>query len=156
MKCHTKTMKIADSISINAPMDRVFEVFTDLEKAPERIKAITDIKVIDGPGKLQVGTKWSETRVLFGKEASETMWVTDLSANKGYVVEADSRGTKYRTEYTFEQIDDTVEVTMVFEGKPHSISGRLLGLMVFLFKNSTKKALHKDLVDLKNAAESNI
>lgn len=56
-------MKIADLITINAPIEKVFDVFTDLEKAPERVKGIAKLEILEGPLRIQVGTKWRETRV---------------------------------------------------------------------------------------------
>lgn len=147
-------MKIIDSISINAPVEKVFNVFTDLNRAEERVSGITNIEVLEGPAKLKKGTKWRETRILFGKEATETMWVTDLIKNQSYIVEADSHGTKYTSSYTFTQSDSGTDVKMTFEGTPYSLSARLLSIFGLLFKGATKKALHKDLADLKSAAEN--
>jgi uncharacterized membrane protein len=147
-------MKITDTIMINATLERVFGVFTDIEKAPERIKAITKIEVLEGPSKLQLGTKWRETRTMFGKEASETMWVTEMRPSAGYAVEAESHGTKYRSEYTFAENENGVEVTFSFEGLPQTMGARIMGLAFGLFKSATQKALHQDLLDLKAAAES--
>ncbi|HEX7259689.1 MAG TPA: SRPBCC family protein [Candidatus Saccharimonadia bacterium] len=146
-------MKIADSIHIDAPIEKVFGVFTDLESASARIKAITKLEIIDGPSSMQVGTKWRETRTLFGKEATEVMWVTELVQNANYAVEAESHGTKYHSKYFFKQNGGATDVEMVFEAEPVSTSARLMSFMGFLFAGATKKALHKDLEDLKAVCE---
>lgn len=147
-------MKITDSITIKAPLDKVFNVFTDLEKATERVKSISKLEVLEGPGLLQVGTKWRETRTMFGKEATEEMWVTALEPNASYEVAAESQGTKYLSRYQFTQNGEATEVSLVFEGMPLTASAKLMNALGFLFAGAAKKALHKDLEDLKAVCEN--
>ena len=146
-------MTITDSIFIQAPIERVFEVFTDLDKATDRISAITRIEVLEGPAKMQKGTKWRETRKMFGSDATEVMWVTELEPNSRYVVDADSHGAKYTTTYTFSPKDKGVEVNFSFASQPYTVGAKLMGITFALFAGATKKALHQDLLDLKAACE---
>lgn len=146
-------MKITDSITINTPVEKVFETFTSLDKATERVEGITNIEILDGPAIMQVGTKWRETRVMFGKEATEVMWVTELTLNQSYTVEASSHGAKYITTYTFTSNGDSTDVQFSFEGTPLNTSARIMSIVSKLFIGATKKALRKDLEDLKRAAE---
>ena len=81
---------------IDAPLDRVFEVFTDLPGTPGRISAITKLEVLtDGP--IGVGTRWRETRVMFGREATETMEITAIDPPRSYSAAANSCGCHYET-----------------------------------------------------------
>ncbi len=146
-------MKITDSITIKASVEQVFKTFTDLDKAAERIEGITKIEILDGPAIMQIGTKWRETRVLFGSEATEVMWVTELTPNQGYTVETSSHGAKYITTYGFTPEGDTTDVQFSFEGIPLNTSARIMSIFGKLFLGATKKALHKDLENLKQAAE---
>ena len=147
-------MKIQDSISINADRARVFEVFCDLEHAAANISAITKLEVLAGPAQLNVGTRWRETRTMFGQEATEEMWVTAHEQNASYVAEAESRGAHYRSEYRFSDEGSGTLVVMTFEGRPVSFGARLASLIGGLFAGATKKALHQDLVDLKRVCET--
>ncbi len=146
-------MKIEAQTLIKSDIETVFDVFTDLEHAEERIQGIKNIEIIDPPAQMQVGTKWRETRVMFGKEADETMWVTELNPNKNYVVEAESHGTHYRSEYNFEETDEGILVKMSFEGIPLSFASKLMGFMFIFFAKSTKKLLEQDMKDLKQFIE---
>lgn len=146
-------MKIQSTITINADVSTVFDVFTDLTKTTEYISGITGLEVLEGPARLTVGTKWKETRKIFGKEATETMWVTAIAKNKSYTVEAQSNGTKYISVFTFEAVDGRTHVTWVFEGIALSFAAKLMSCMGFLFAGSMKKMLAKDLEDLKLACE---
>lgn len=147
-------MKVQTSISIKAPIEKVFDVYTDLGKAAERIQGIKDIKILEGSPRIEMGTKWRETRVMFGKEATEDMWVTGLTSNKQYIVEAESHGAHYTSTYAFEEVSEGVQVSMEFSSRPLTVSAKLLGVLFFLFAGATKKALHQDMEDLKKACES--
>ena len=147
-------MKIQDSISINADRARVFQVFCDLENAPANIGGITKLEVLAGPAQLNLGTRWRETRKMFGQEATEEMWVTAFEQDTSYVVEAESRGTHYRSEYRFTPDGSGTSVLMTFEGTPVSFGARVAGVIGGLFVGTAKKALHQDLVDLKRACEA--
>ncbi len=147
-------MKIIDTITINSPVGEVFKVFTDLDNANKNISAITKIKVLEGPSKMAPGTKWRETRTMFGKEATEEMWVGELTKNKSYTIEADSRGAKYRTDYTFTEKDGKTDVAMVFDcAVDNPVANFFMNIMFLLMKSATKKQLRNDLVDLKTACE---
>ena len=63
---------ITASLRIEAPVSTVFALATDLDGWAGRIKAITRIEKLT-PGPVRVGTRFKETRKMFGKEATETM-----------------------------------------------------------------------------------
>ncbi|WP_167045171.1 SRPBCC family protein [Salinibacterium sp. ZJ454] len=147
-------MKIQDSINIDADRALVFEVFCDLENAAANIGAITKLEVLAGPAQLNVGTRWRETRTMFGTEATEEMWVTGYEQDASYVSEAESRGTHYRSEYRFTAEGSGTRVDMTFEGIPISMGARAASIIGALFAGAAKKALHQDLVDLKRVCES--
>lgn len=147
-------MKITDAITINAPVERVFSVFTDLEKATSRVKGINSIEVLEGSAQMQVGTKWRESRTMMGKEATEVMWVSELAPNASYIVDAESHGMKYQSKYSFQQNGAATEVKMTFEGTPVSTSAKMMNVLGALFAGASKKALHRDLEDLKIASEN--
>ncbi len=135
-------------------MERVFDLFTDLEGIESTIAGIKSIEVLEGSAKMEKGTTWKETRVMFGKEASETMSVTHIEPNKSYVVEAASHGMKYRSTYDFAFDGGVTTVHMEFSGTPVTFSAKLFSILGFLFAGATKKALKNDMLDLKRVAEN--
>ncbi len=152
-------MQVREAITIRASVRRVFDVFTDLDRAAERLSGVTAVEVVEGPGlPLAVGTKWKETRVMMGKEATETMWVTAVDAPHGYVVEAESCGTHYVSTFTFTPTADDPEQTeaaMTFSGRPMSLGARLLApIMLRLMGGSLRKMIRRDLEDLKRVCEA--
>lgn len=147
-------MNVRSTISIKAPMEKVFEYFSDIQKAEERIEGINKIEILSDE-KSGAGLKWRETRTMFGKEATEIMWITDFNPPVTYSVEAESHGMKYHSTYTFDQEGDNTMVEMVFEGTPVSLWAKISApLFGVVFKGATKKALQKDMHDLKKLLET--
>ena len=145
-------MNIRVSKHINAPINRTFDVFSDLTKAEERIEGITKLEILSETTS-GVGTRWRETRVMFGKEATEELESSVFQANKSYEVVAESRGVKYHTVYNFTERDGGTEVAMVFSGTPTTLMTRLMTPLGWLFQGATKKALEADMDQLKAVCE---
>ena len=85
-------MRIEASRVVNAPPEAVWAIVTDLAETANVIEAIESIEVLQGPDPLAVGTRWRESRTMFGKTASEEMEVTELDPGRSYTVEAGGRG----------------------------------------------------------------
>lgn len=151
-------MKIVASVFVNAPVEKVFNVFADIVNSGERITGIEKIEILSDI-KQGVGTKWRETRTMFGKQATEVMEITELVPNQSYTVEASSHGTHYITVFTFVSKDEGTEVTMDFSGKPLTATTKFFFILMtpisFLFNRSIKKALEKDMIELKEYIEAN-
>lgn len=126
---------------INAPRDDVWAVLTDLDQVAATIRGIQSIeKHTDGP--MGVGTKWTETRKMMGKSATETMWVTTFNPPQVYVVEAGSHGTHYRTTISVEpRPGKTTLVKYVFEGRPMTLMTKLMSPMFFPFQGHGRQVL---------------
>ena len=139
--------------TIAAPPDRVFRIATDLENIAATMSGIDSAEVLtDGP--FGEGTRWRETRTLYGRQATEEMWVTGFDPPRSYVVEAESHGAHYRSEITFAPEGAGTRVTFVFGARPLGLVARLFSVLGGLMLKSVRKALEQDLDDLKRAAES--
>jgi len=137
---------------IDAPLDRVFEVFTDLPGAPGRVSAIMKLEVLtDGP--IGMGTRFRETRVMFKKEATETMEFIDFDPPRSYTVEANSCGCHYETSFRFEPHDGGTKVTAVFSWQARSFMAKLMSPLGKLMGSMCIKAFNKDLGELKAHCE---
>lgn len=141
------------TIHVAAPLARVFEVFTDLPHAAERIPAITKIEMLtDGP--FRVGTRWRETRVIMKKEATEEMWVTGCHPPRSYTVEAESHGTHYDTLFEFAPDGDGTRVTWTFKGTPLTFGAKVMSVIFApLFKGMMRKCMRDDLEALRAVCE---
>ena len=139
--------------TVAASPESVFAVATDLENIVENVSGIDSAEVLtEGPfGK---GTRWRETRTLYGRQATEEMWVTGFDPPRSYVVEAESHGARYRTEITFVPVGAGTRVTFTFGARPVSFVARLFSIFSGMMMGGVKKALAQDLEDLKRVAES--
>ena len=148
-------MKISTSTTINAPKEKVWGIITDFEHAPTTISAIEKVEILEQPESGLLGLKWRETRVMFGKSATEVMWITEAEENGFYQTRAESHGSIYKSRMTVADTDGGTELTMSFEGEPQTTGAKVMSaLMGFMFKGATKKAVAKDLADIKAKAEA--
>ena len=85
-------MKINVDIVINGSNEKVWEVIADIEHSPEVISGIEQVEVLEKPADGLVGLKWKETRTMFGKTATEVMWITDVEEGTSYSTRAESHG----------------------------------------------------------------
>ena len=147
-------MKITDNVYIDAPVERVFETFCDLDNAPSNVSGIVALDVLEGPAQLQAGTKWRETRVFAGKEATETMWVTAFEENVSYTVDAQSHGMHYQSVYLFMPSHGGTRLDYRFTMTPLTFGARLMSVVGLVFLGATKKALVNDHRELKAVCEA--
>lgn len=147
-------MNIEVDIEISASKERVWVAITDIENCGDMISAITKINVLNKPLDGVVGLKWEETRTMFGKEATETMWITDAVENEYYKTRAESHGTVYISKMALSGQEDKTLLTMAFQAQAQNILGKVMSAcMSFFFKGSMKKMVVKDLEDIKNHVE---
>jgi len=145
---------ITVSTQVAAPIQRTFKVFTEIEKAVERIPDIVSLEVLsDGP--FGEGTRWRETRVMFKKEATEEMWVTGFDPPNSYNVDAESHGMRYSTHFSFAADGDGTKVTWAFTCTPLTLMTKIMAPIFNLpMKGMMKKCMRKDLEALRDVCES--
>ena len=141
---------------VAASAETVWRILTDLDRAEETISAITEIERLDDGTGFGVGTRWRETRIMFGRTATEELEVTQLEPGNSYVVEAESHGARYRSEMTVEPVDDAASrLTMTFGAESQGTIAKLMAFtMGRLIERSTRKAIDGDLADIATAAEA--
>lgn len=149
-------MKTATEVEINQPLAAVWALVIDIEHSANVISAINDIEVVDKGNDNKVGFKWRETRTMMGKDATETMWISEILPESYYVVLAESHGTKYRSTIEVAAINaSTTKLKMTFSGEPTTLVSKILSkLMMPFFKGSITKMLHQDLLDIKHHLEN--
>jgi carbon monoxide dehydrogenase subunit G len=149
-------MEVTASKRVDAAPDAVWAVMTDLNSFPEAISGIESVERLDDGTDFEIGTKWRETRVMFGRTATEVMWVTEIDPGRSYVVEASSHGAEYRTTQRVAPTNDGGSIlTMSFSGKPVSTMAKVMSATIGrFFENATRKAFEQDLIDVAAAAEA--
>lgn len=137
---------------IAAPPDRVFARLADIPRWPETISAITSVDMLT-PGAVDVGTRFRETRMMFGRQATEEMVVAEMLAPSRLVLTAESHGTRYRAVHSIEAEGEGTRLKIIFEGKPVTLTARLMSPLGTLMKSAVEKHMRGDMEDLKQAIE---
>ena len=147
-------MKVSTSVEIKGTREQIWKVITDIEGSKQVISAIMEIEVLDRPEEGFVGFKWRETRMMFGKEATEVMWVVESEENEYYMTRAESHGAVYLSSIWIEESEDGCVLHMGFESQAVSFGGRLMDMFFGrMMAKSTEKGLQEDLLDIKQYVE---
>jgi uncharacterized protein YndB with AHSA1/START domain len=140
---------------IEAPPETVWLYTADLDTWAKTVSAIVKVeKLTDGP--VGVGTRFRETRVMFGREASEEMTIVEFAEPHRMAFDADSHGCAYHSVMRFEpHADGHTRAIVEFNASPHTLGARVMSLLMgFMMKGSICKALEGDLADIKQACEA--
>lgn len=137
---------------VKADPENTFRVFADIPNAASFVAGIDSIELLtDGP--FGVGSRWRETRTMLGKTATEDMTVTAFDPPNRYTAEAESHGTHYVSRYDFTPSDGGTLVTLRFDGRPQTVTARLLSVVGLLFLGQIRKMLAQDMADAAAHAE---
>ena len=151
------THQLRLSRQIPATAEQVWAVITDIEAAPHTLRDVLSVD-LQTQGPYGVGTRWIETRKMFGFEGSEEMQVVEADAPRRTVVVAEAGGADYRTEFILSPISgspDATQLTLVFSAVPQSrggLKGKLMGVIAKVGLKATRKAMEQDLEDIAAAA----
>ena len=148
-------MKFEAKTHISGTKEAVWQVITNIDESVKNIGAIQEIEVLERPPSGIVGLKWRETRTMFGREATEVMWITDSKENDYYQTRAESHGAIYVSKLQIVQSGDGVDLTMSFDGQAQTFMAKIMSVIPgILFKSATEKALLQDLEDIKSTVEN--
>lgn len=149
-------------VTIDAPASVVWSVLTDLEGTAQLLQGVKGIERLSADTGYQVGTRWRETRVMFGQEASEEMTVVEVEPERRTVLHAESHGMKYVSGFELRPVRDELgepaqtQLVMRFEGEAveHGLLQRfLMAATGPLGAAASKKAMRQDLMDIAAEAE---
>lgn len=149
-------MHTSVNVIIRAPLANVWSAITNIASAKEMVSAIAKIEILDSPAdESLIGFRWRETRIMFGKEATEIMEITKCEENTFYETWAESHGAVYISRVSITEInEEDTQLSMSFSGTPKSRYAKIFSTLVgWAFKGSIQKALQKDLEDIKNYLE---
>jgi carbon monoxide dehydrogenase subunit G len=135
-----------------APVDKVFQRASDLRRAHETIPAIQKVEVLtEGP--IRVGTRFRETRVMFGRPHTEEMEVVAFDPPRSYALRAESAGCRYDTRLDFRPAEGGTDVSMHFQATPQTFFAKVLGVMMKPMLKKMTAMCAQDLEALAAAAE---
>lgn len=131
--------------TINAPVGFVFKTISDIQKFSEAVPDIIDIEMLSNITS-GVGTRFRETRIMNGKEASTELEVTEYEENKLIRLVANSHGTVWDSVFTLQENEGKTELVLVMEAKAYKLMSKLVNV---LMKKMMRKALENDMDAIK-------
>lgn len=137
---------------ISATPEEVFAVVADLQNAPNNIKGIEALEILtEGP--IGTGTRFRETRNILGTQGTDELEITQFDPPHGYVVECESSGTHFRTE--FQLIPDIygTHLRVNCDAQPKTIVAKMLFPIATFMSNTTQKCIDAVLEEIKRVAE---
>ena len=145
-------MQVSVETEIAAPPDVVFATMTDVARWPDFIGEVERAELLtDGP--VRVGTRFRETRQMFGRSASEEMTVAELELPRRFVLTAESHGTRYIATHEVTPTPKGARLALTFAGTPVTVAARLFSMIGLLFMGSVRRKLEGDLTQVKVEAE---
>ena len=149
--CTVPTIRVTETIA--APVPAVFDAMSDFENAPARVKEIVKVEMLT-PGPVGVGTRFRETRIMFGKEAAETMTVTAFERDTLIQLAATNCGTEYTTRFTFAPTPAGTEIGFELQMKCVSLYAKLFIPLAYLMSGFMKKCVRGDIAQIRAYLES--
>lgn len=136
--------------TIAAPVEEVFETIANVESFQQAVPHIVDIRFLS-ERRAGVGTRFRETRVTKGKEATTDLEITECVANQRLRMVADSHGTIWDSEFAVRPVPGGTELTLTLDAHAHQVVAKLMNAMVMPMIRS---AIEADLESVKQYCEA--
>jgi uncharacterized membrane protein len=141
---------ITVSNQIDAPVNEVFERFTDLEGSPTRVEGIKAIEMLT-TGAFGPGTRWRETREVLGRLDTAEMEVTAYERNRTYTITHHKLAAKIDTVFTFQSLNGGTRVNVELSLTGPGLPPGLLAPIEWAIASTVRDVLSQDLADLKRS-----
>ena len=140
------------SLEFGQPREIVFALLTDLERAHHWMKGLDSI-VQTTDGEFGVGTRFDETRTMFGKSCTEHFEVVGFEPPRSVDFAVPSKGVDYAFRYVFEPtMDAGCTVTLIGEAKPRGVFVKVM--MGIMGMGMMKKACLRDMESARDFLDS--
>lgn len=144
--------RVSVSELIAAPVEKVFEVFTDIERAAEHVSGIREVEILT-TGRFSLGTRWRETREVLGRLDTAEMEVTSFERHRTYTITHHKLGARVDTEFWFEPVGEGTKVTIEFDFETPGVPPGMMAPVGWAVAGKVRDVLAHDLADLKRSTE---
>jgi carbon monoxide dehydrogenase subunit G len=136
--------------SINAPIDMVFKTVADISNFSKAIPGIVKVEFLSEQ-ESGVGTRFYETRLMKGKEASTELEVTEYVENEHVRIVSDTHGTVWDTIFTVEPAGESVKLEMTMDARAYKLMPKLMNPLVM---KMISNAIESDMDSVKHYCET--
>ena len=136
--------------SINAPIDMVFKTVADIGNFSKAIPGIVKVEFLSEQ-QSGVGTRFYETRLMKGKEASTELEVTEYIENEHVRIVSDTHGTVWDTIFTVEPAGESVKLEMTMDARAYKLMPKLMNSLVM---KMISNAIESDMDSVKHYCET--
>lgn len=117
--------RITVTRTIDAPIDLVFETVGDIRQFSKALPHVINFEFLsDTPS--GVGTRFHETRLMKGQEATTELEVAEYVENSRVRMVADSHGTVWDTIFAVESEGEKTILAMTMDARAHKLLPRLM------------------------------
>ena len=138
--------------TISAPPATVFARCSDFAHSAEVVEGIDKVEMLTD-GEVGPGTRFRETRTMFGREATEEMEVGVFDPPRRYTLLAESHGAKYHSEFVFDEVAEGTRVRLTFDATPVTFFAKVMAVLTKPMQKKIYELLCKDLDDIKASIE---
>ena len=133
--------RISLTRTIKAPLDVVFQTVADIRQYSEAVPHIVKVEFLTET-KTGAGTRFRETRLMKGKEATTELEVTEYVANERVRMVADSHGTVWDSVFAVTSEEGQTVLSLTMDARAYQLLPRLMNPLI---KGMITKAVGTDL-----------
>lgn len=135
--------------TIDAPLERVFDTVAHIENFAKAVPQIVATEFLSDVTS-GVGTRFRETRLMHGREATTELEVTEYAENERVRIVADAGGTVWDTVFTVSPDSDGVQLTLTMDARPYRLLSRVVNPFI---KGFVRRAIESDMDAVKTYCE---
>lgn len=127
----------------------VFKVVADITSWPQIIGGVQSIELLT-PGPIRVGTRFSQTRIMFGQRTTNEMTVTILERPRRLRLISEDRHIPYELDHVIDAVHMAgTRLTLIFGARPEVEARRtILSFVTPVIETTLRGELERDLNDL--------
>lgn len=136
--------------TINAPIERVFGTVAHIENFAKAVPQIVATQFLSDVTS-GVGTRFRETRLMHGREATTELEVTEYVENDRVRIVADAGGTIWDTVFVVSPDPEGVKLTLTMDARPYRLMSKVVNPFI---KGFVRKAVESDMDAVKAYCET--
>lgn len=117
--------RITVARTINASVEKVFNTVAHIDGFSKAIPHIVNVEFLSDQ-KTGVGTRFKETRLMRGKEASTVLEVTEYVANERIRLVSDAGGTIWDSVFKVGPTGEGTALELSMEARPYKLLSKLI------------------------------